>query len=325
MPVDLIPLIVSAAGTRRADMARTASMRIASELSRFDGWYSDPLVDELAGLLGMIADGAARNGALVSDAYLTSVMRQMGELPVSGPDVVQGSARAGVTSADAYARLASKYRYHLSTGVDKPRALDLIIKRADRMVATDVSLGAREQSRATMAANGVKLYRRVIRPELSQGGTCGLCFVAADRKYSTMDLMPIHDGCRCLPMLITDDNDPGLSLNAEDLQAVYDAAGGSTKGADLKRVRIQVDEHGELGPVLSEAKHHTRTKEEVVKDSSQPTLEHARQSLAALEKALADSHAAAAAGEDRDAPIAYLTGRITKIKDKMSAGTYRNQ
>lgn len=324
MPADLIPLIVSAAGTRRADMARTASMRIASELSRFDGWYSDPLVDELAGLLGMIADGATRNGALVSDAYLTSVMRQMGEIPVSGPDVVQGSARAGVTSSDAYARLASKYRYHLSTGVDKPRALDLIIKRADRMIATDVSLGAREQSRATMAANGIKLYRRVVRPEMSQGGTCGLCFVAADREYSTSDLLPIHGGCLCLTMPITD-QDPGMSLNAEDLQSIYDAAGGSTKGPDLKRVRVQVDENGELGPVLSEAKHHTRTKEEVVKDSSQPTLEHARQSLAALEKALADSHAAAAAGEDRDAPIAYLTGRITKIKDKMSAGAYRNQ
>ncbi len=44
--------------------------------------------------------------------------------------------------------------------------------------------------------------------------------------------------------------DVGARLNREDLQRIY-AAAGSTAAADLKRTRVQVNEHGELGPVLT--------------------------------------------------------------------------
>jgi hypothetical protein len=54
----------------------------------------------------------------------------------------------------------------------------------------------RETTRRHLAAaEDVTGYRRVIHPELSKSGTCGLCVAAADRIYYVDDLMPIHTNC----------------------------------------------------------------------------------------------------------------------------------
>lgn len=92
-------------------------------------------------------------------------------------------------------------------------------------------------------------YRRVIHPELSRTGVCGLCIAAADRHYTVGTLLPIHDRCKCTVAAVTESHDPADDVNAADLGALYGQAGG-TGGAALKRVRYQVDEHGELGPTL---------------------------------------------------------------------------
>lgn len=323
MTLAQLPGLVTAVGARRAALTDIAASRIIAELSGFDGWYRDDLVTELSGRMGTVVDGAARQSAILTDGYLTAALRNMGERPVSGPALVHGSLRAGVTAPEAYERLVRNYRYLRTTEVTHDGALEMVLQRADRMVSTDVALAAREQTRATLGVNHVGQYRRVIRPELSRGGTCGLCYVAADRIYSTKDLMPIHDGCHCEPMVITADHDPGLSLNQEDLQAVYEAADGSTKGADLKRVRVDVSEHGELGPVLTDAQHHRRTARQAEKASNEPNEAHLRTSLAELERALSDTRAEHVAGTDRSQPIAYLSGRIDKIRSRLAAGDHR--
>lgn len=98
-------------------------------------------------------------------------------------------------------------------------------------------------------------WRRVIRPELSMHGTCGLCVVAATQWYTRGDLKAIHHLCKCVPLPVTKVSDPGLRWNAEDLRKnldeIYGAAGGSTSGKKLKRTRVAVREHGELGPILT--------------------------------------------------------------------------
>ncbi len=95
--------------------------------------------------------------------------------------------------------------------------------------------------------------RRILHPERTKSGPCGLCVVAADRLYTVAELQPLHDGCECTTAPVTEVdgkvNDPGLSLNRADLDRLYEAAGGT--GRDLlARTRVRVDEHGELGPVL---------------------------------------------------------------------------
>lgn len=98
-------------------------------------------------------------------------------------------------------------------------------------------------------------WRRVIRPELSKHGVCGLCVVAATQWYTRKNLKAMHNLCKCETLPVTKSADPGLRWNAEDLRnnldEIYGAAGGSTYGKKLKRVRVSVREHGELGPVLS--------------------------------------------------------------------------
>lgn len=59
----------------------------------------------------------------------------------------------------------------------------------------------------------------------------------------------IVSNCKCTIAAVTDEYDPADDLNAVDLRALYKDAGGNTV-AHLKRTRYQVDEHGELGPVL---------------------------------------------------------------------------
>jgi len=97
-------------------------------------------------------------------------------------------------------------------------------------------------------------FRRVIRPELSMHGSCGLCVVAATNWYTYERLKPIHHLCKCVTVPVTKDADPGFRWNQEDLRRnldeIYGGAGGSTYGKDLKRVRVKISEHGELGPVL---------------------------------------------------------------------------
>ncbi|MCX2931398.1 hypothetical protein ORI20_14025 [Mycobacterium sp. CVI_P3] len=96
--------------------------------------------------------------------------------------------------------------------------------------------------------------RRVIHPELSRTGTCGLCIAASDRIYKVTELMPIHNRCKCTQAAVTREFDPADVLNTVDLKQLYTDAGGTTSGAALKRTRYKVDEHGELGPQLVPSK-----------------------------------------------------------------------
>ena len=96
--------------------------------------------------------------------------------------------------------------------------------------------------------SGVKQFRRVIHPELSRSGTCGLCVAASTRVYRMRDMLPLHGGCNCTISPLGS-GDPGLDLNADDLRALYRKAGG-TSAARLRRTKYRVEQHGELGLTL---------------------------------------------------------------------------
>jgi hypothetical protein len=97
---------------------------------------------------------------------------------------------------------------------------------------------------------GITGYRRILHPELSRTGSCGLCIVASDQVYKTSELMPLHNLCKCTVLPIIGALDPGSSLNNLTLADLYAAAGDSTHAHDLKRVKVTVRQHGEYGPVL---------------------------------------------------------------------------
>ncbi|MFI8976906.1 hypothetical protein ACIGO9_28770 [Nocardia asteroides] len=157
---------------------------------------------------------------------------------------------------EVFYRPVREYRRLVQAGRDVDDALDTVASRVKMEIATNVQLAEREaESQVIRQAGVVDLdvtgWRRVIRPERSRTGTCGLCVAASDRVYSTDELKPIHSGCQCAVMPIKEgaDGDPGLRLNREDLNRLYDDAGG-TAAKQLLRTKYRVDEHGELQAVL---------------------------------------------------------------------------
>jgi hypothetical protein len=118
------------------------------------------------------------------------------------------------------------------------------LARLQEIADDDLSLAYRSASRDAMADAPVKGFRRVIRPELSRGGSCPLCQLASQHIYKRDDLMPIHTHCRCSVVPIVGDADPGKRLNDEDLGPIDSPE------------RPVVRDHGELGPTLQVSGQH---------------------------------------------------------------------
>lgn len=244
--------LVAAQSTSRAQLAQIAVLTATGRVAAMDeaAWYDDQAVAQLAYLIGAQVGSVQRQTAALTDAYLarmTSLSLGRTVRPVGVGSVAQ---LRGVTNALVYRRLGENYRYQRSLGKDHQAAAADTSQRAAVMADTDATLAMRAQARRFMTQRRISTYRRVIRPEASAGGVCGLCIAAADRLYYKADLLPIHDRCHCEVAPILDGKDPGFNLNAADLDNLYGAAG-STSREDLKRVKVQIHHHGELGPVLA--------------------------------------------------------------------------
>lgn len=146
--------------------------------------------------------------------------------------------------------------------------------RAERMVNDDIAMAARQGAQDAMLAaprGSITGYRRVLHPELSTTGSCGLCVAASTRVYKISELMPIHNLCKCEVVPIYGKRDPGSQINDEDLAVLYAEAGDTTYGRDLKAQRYEVFDHPELGPVLRNKKHSTQ---DIKFSSREPSASH---------------------------------------------------
>ena len=248
-------------------------------------YWDDTKIFEVAVRSSTLVDQELLRVQRQSRAYATQVLREVKAAPTRTLEPVKGIyPRAFVTIPEVYVRPAKEFRWVQSqaqkAGMTDPDAA-LKARRAARdriweLVETDVKLAQNRQERDTYA-NGVKVigYRRVLHPELSKTGVCGLCVVAATRFYTVKDLQAIHDRCKCSTAPLTEDNDPGLKLNEADLRKFYAAAGSTSgmstgknpdggRGLKSQAMRFQtLDDiqeliHGEIGPVLVDAKHSFR-------------------------------------------------------------------
>jgi len=242
---------VEANAAARAALTDNLVAHVRALVEGFHAWYDDLAVRRLAKQISGLVQPAQRVMASQEDAYLAHIASTMaGHAVRPVGQVVVTDLRNGVDPEKVYERLAVQYRYEISKGETPDAAKGHVLTRADVMNQMDVTLAARAQAQKNVIEMPATGYRRVIHPELSQGGVCGLCIAAADRIYHKKALLPIHDRCKCGVLPIIGANDPGGSLNNIDLGTLYKNAGDSTSGANLKRTRYQVDEHGELGPVL---------------------------------------------------------------------------
>ncbi|MEV6432581.1 hypothetical protein [Nocardia sp. NPDC051463] len=156
-----------------------------------------------------------------------------------------------------FVRVADNFRYTRSrsdqatANTAAERRIETLVDGNMQVVRSHVEFQSMQQ--AVDLDRPIIGYRRIIHPELSMGGVCGMCVVAADRIYKTAELKAIHLRCKCAVLEVFEDYDPGHQLNSKDLAALYEAAGGSTR-KQLKRTRYKIVDHAELGPMLTPVK-----------------------------------------------------------------------
>lgn len=160
-------------------------------------------------------------------------------------------------------------------------------RRAQTIGATDLQLATTKTAQDVLGSNqSVVGYRRV----LTGAENCGMCVVVSTRLYHKRNLLPIHPGCDCVVCPVMAGEDPGRTINnrllktdavpsafnkhgvpvfdadqtidlGDLLQDTHDAIarqfGASYRDAkkvDYRKV-ITVHQHGEVGPVLTVARH----------------------------------------------------------------------
>lgn len=266
---DVRPLVAAQGQTREQVNAQALAIAGASAAA-FTGWYSSEQIAEWSAALAKTLNPLLRLLAQNTDSYIARVVSEVAGKRFRPPGRIDVTAlRSGVSRAGAYARAADAYRYQQSQfdqiarqiaagDVREPPTMvtpvEAAVQRVRDVADMDTILTVQQQSQKTLVQAEdkglVTGWRRVIHPELSISGSCGLCIAASDRVYKVGNLMPIHQRCNCIPVPILNRKDPGSILNDGDLARLYSDAG-STNAADLKRTRYVVNEHGELGPVLS--------------------------------------------------------------------------
>lgn len=272
--------------------------------SGFDYWSDPHITTGMAAKSATLVDSATLNVRRLERSYTTAVLKRMDVRPTELPPIANGYPRANVTPVEVYRRPVERFLWARKNGVPFEQATDDAIARLQELAERDVLTAARDEDQLVYEASKQVLgYRRIVHPELSRSGSCGLCLAAAANRYRVADLLPLHSGCNCDTLPITEGDDPGFRLNQDDLKKLYAAA--SSSGADdLLNVRATVNEHGELGPVLVKQGDHFRTPAEAgrpdyvpqtreqIRADRQRELDDLRGSLADAESAYADYVAA---------------------------------
>lgn len=236
----------------------TAAAVVAAYLSK--NFYSPAVVAEIAEQAADLSNTANLVAAGLTTQYLTLLVSQLTGSAVGVPNIPLPPIRNGVDLRKVYQRPVKLFRRKVSEGMPPAEAFEQAMRLAQGLTTGNITLAKRDMSREVMMRLqreiGITGWRRVVRPELSETGTCGLCIAASDQVYKSSQLMPLHDNCKCEPMPIVGALDPGNSLNQLSFKDLYGKAAGDTgrtgtASRDLKRTRWTVNTHGEWGPVLT--------------------------------------------------------------------------
>lgn len=304
-----------------AEVVRTAWLT-------FEDWYDPILVAALAAEMADLSTAAQQTTAGLSAQFAAEAVAATLGIPTGSlPRSLWRPVRNGASLRLVHTRPAEAFKRAIATGATVEEALIRAGGRGVGLALSDLSLQDRAVQEEMFRRLGVEHYRRVIRPELSRTGTCGLCIAAADRIYNTGNLMPIHPpSCNCIVLPIVGDIDPGFKLNEEDLAQLY-ADAGSNKAVDLRRTGYKsldelraapyaVHEHGELGPMITRANDRFRGPDKVALEDDP---ERAARMLDKVLPVLASLEERDAAGENVAEPLKYQRDLIARLRGIVAA------
>lgn len=296
--------------TRAATIISGRSQRAAGavDIRRLRRQMTEQLADEI--LAGVRRSVRVELGAL-SDQPST----QVEPTPPWGLE----DSRVAQDPADAYGRVADGYRYATTVLGDSPdKAQQKARVRIANVAETDVTLAVRAQYQKTLGAQGATGWRRILHPELSRTGPCGLCVVAADRVYRSEDLLPLHNRCVCEVLPVYGRVDPGIHLNGDDLAALYAAAGGNTR-EKLRRISVVMTEHAELGPILVDGNQHYRSPEEVARSYASDRRVREQAILDALEPRYEATRYRVERGDPLEKTLRWQRERLEELRRSLSS------
>lgn len=196
--------------------------------------------------------GEALRGVPPETVYarpFAKIWRVLAEEQALREELIQEAKQAGEPVDEVTARLDQ----------EKPltKAVAAGEQRAKLLGITDLELAEREAARQILTTDtrAPRFYKRV----LTGDENCGLCVVASTQRYRTDQLLPIHPGCDCAVEPL-----PDGARHIVDEQALRDAHAAiqerfgisdrSARAIDYRKILL-VREHGELGPVLTVARH----------------------------------------------------------------------
>jgi hypothetical protein len=299
----------------------------------FDGWDDPLLVKGMAARSATLSDAALVRVRRLQRSYLLNVLAADGLAPRDLPAVQATYPRANVFATEVHQRPVTQYVWARRNGATDTESDEAFKERLRAIAQADILAAEREEAeRILQATPEVIGYRRIIHPERSRSGTCGLCAVAATQFYRVGELMPIHppiDYCDVAPVTAT--SDPGLKLNRDDLRDIYLAAGGtdedgtayeSTRAEELLNVRVTVQENGELGPLLVKRGDHFRDAEEAGRPKYRRLTDADRREMfgreiVELDRSADEAQARLNAGADADR--LQLTRSIKYMRERSAA------
>lgn len=254
---------------------RRAAVGSGLQLLNAIGGLDDDAVAEFVTRFGPMRQAAIVSTAQLVDAYVDAFLRAHGD-QLTGARInttrLLDEVRLGTTVEEELERPFVEARTTIAKGGSFDEAMTAAAARARGLIGTDVQqayrLGMAERLTAEPRIPG---YRRLLVGAVN----CTLCITASTVRYRTDKLMPIHPGCDCSVEPLA----PGTAVNRagtltsevprlDQVKDIIDREGISYVDrsglADLKVELDGLDEvtevpHGELGPILSLARHNPTT------------------------------------------------------------------
>lgn len=209
--------------------------------------YDEDDVDRFLARAVPFVLAAQRQSITLTEAFLARELgrRAIGLDPAS---IIGPGIRNGTPPEQVYRRPFVTVWTALGASRAWQDAVNEGLARAVSTAQTDVQLAMRQTLRDVAQADDRILgYARV-----PDGNACDFCRLVAGQRYTTEDLMPIHNHCGCGVDVIT-------AFNRSDFTGKRD------NDLDLPNaVPVEIAQHGELGPVLVNGDHTFTTAEEAL-------------------------------------------------------------
>lgn len=227
-----------------AQLRDRAAVLVAAQWDRL-GHYDQEDVAPFVDAAVPIVTAAQSRAIAFTDGYTARLLGRP-PLGLATADLIGAAVRNGADPATVYGRSFITVWTALKNGDTWQAAVAAGRARIDSTARMDVALSTRAAARQIgQDDDRIVGYQRV-----PDGDSCEFCDIVSGQRYTTDDLMPLHNNCGCtVEPILASERHRFTGVEANDLSIPISRDG----------VTAAVREHGELGPVLVNGDDHFTT------------------------------------------------------------------